>query len=64
MVIHINQLRDVDIIEESDAVTIVLNEKDGSYYGCKTDIKMPASSYEMLESAIVEKWLEKKNNSI
>lgn len=63
MVIHINQLRDVDIIEESDAVTIVLNEKDGSYYGSKTDIKMPASSYEMLEDAVVEKWLEKKKES-
>jgi hypothetical protein len=66
MIIHINQLRDVDIIEErdTDEITIVLNEKDGSYYGSKTDIKMPASSYEMLEEAVVERWLEKKNNSI
>lgn len=64
MIIHINQLRDVDIIEERDTVTIVLNEKDGNYYGGKTDIKMPAKSYSFLEEAIVEKWLEKKNDSI
>ena len=39
MIIHINQLRDADIIEEQDEVVIALNEKDGSYYGSKTDIK-------------------------
>lgn len=64
MVIHIDLLRDVDIIEEHNEVTIALNEKDGSYYGGKTDIKMPAKSYEMLEEAVVEKWLEKVKESI
>ena len=66
MIIHINQLRDVDIIEErdTDEITIVLNEKDGNYYGSKTDIKMPAKSYKMLEEAVVEKWLEKVKDSI
>lgn len=64
MIIHIKQLRDADIIEDEDAVTIVLNEKDGSCYGSKTDIKIPAKSYEMLEGAVVENWLAKKNSSI
>ncbi|MCK9519294.1 MAG: hypothetical protein M0R74_09790 [Dehalococcoidia bacterium] len=64
MIIHINQLRDADIIEERDEVTIVLNEMDGNYYGSKTDIKIPAKSYEMLEEAIVERWLEKVKESI
>lgn len=64
MIIHIKQLKDADIIEDEDAVTIVLNEKDGSYYGSKTDIKIPAESYKMLEGAIVENWLAKKNSSI
>lgn len=64
MQINIKQLRDADIIEEEDAVTIVLNEKDGSHYGSKTDIKIPAKSYIMLEEAVVEKWLEKVKDSI
>lgn len=63
MNVHIVQLRDVDIIEGEEEITIVLNEMDGSFYGGKTDIKMPASSYEMLEDAVVEKWLEKKKES-
>lgn len=61
MIMRAEQLRDVDIIEERDEVTVVLTEYNGSYYGGKTEIKMPARDYEMFEEAVIEKWLAKKN---
>jgi hypothetical protein len=70
MKMNVNQLRDVDIIDESERsavpetdrdITIVLTEYDGNCYGSKTEIEMPAKSYAMLEEAVVEKWLAKKN---
>lgn len=64
MIIHVQQLRDADVIEEQEEITIVLTERNGSHYGGKTDIKMPAKSYEMLEKVIVERWLEKIKDSI
>jgi hypothetical protein len=64
MLIQVKQLRDADIIPEGDSVTIVLNEFDGSTYGSKTDIKIPAQSYELLEQAIVDRRLANKNSSI
>lgn len=64
MIIHVDRLRDADIIEDQDEVTVVLTEPDGSFYGAKTEIKIPAKSYKMLEEAVVEKWLEKVKDSI
>jgi hypothetical protein len=61
MILYAEQLRDVDIIDEPKEVTVVLTECNGSYYGGKTEIKMPARDYEMLEEAVIEKWLAKKN---
>ena len=45
-------------------MTVKLTEIDGSWYGRQTEIKMPAKSFEMLEEAIVENWLEKKKSLI
>lgn len=66
MDITIKQVRNVEIeaLPNSKEVTVRLTEYNGSFYGSKTDIKIPASSYEKLETAIVEKWLEKKKDSI
>lgn len=68
MDIIMKQLHDVDIIDDQlkvrGEVSIVFHEYDGSFCGGKTEIKMPAKSYEMLEETIVEKWLEKKKSSI
>ena len=56
----IKELRNVDIYESGNEVTIQLNEKDGNFYGTLSEIKIPATSYCFLEEAIVERWLEKK----
>ena len=58
MDIKIKQLRNAKVIELEDEKEVVLKltEMDGS----KTEIKIPAESYEMLEEAIVENWLEKQ----
>ena len=64
MEIRIDQLRGVDIISDDKEVTVVFNEYDGSWYGGKTAIKIIAKSYEMLEQAVVEKWLENKKSLI
>lgn len=62
MEILIGQLRNVEIQKSRDEkeVIITLAELDGNYYGTKSDIKIPAMSYEMLEKEIVDRWLEKK----
>jgi hypothetical protein len=64
MVIQIKDLKDTGIAEalDSNDVTIRIVEKDGSFNGSQTDIKIPAKSYEMLEHAIVERWLENKKS--
>jgi hypothetical protein len=64
--IQIKQLRNVEVEKSRDEenVTITLTEMDGNYYGGKTDIKIPATSYCFLEEAIVEIWLEKKKDQI
>lgn len=66
MIVHISQLKDVEIEESRDGKEIIikLTEENGNYYGSKTNIKIPAKSYEMLEEAIVERWLEKVKESI
>ena len=66
MIVHISQLKDVEIEESRDGKEIIikLTEENGSYYGGKTEIKMPAKSYEMLEGAIVERWLDNVKDSI
>lgn len=62
MTIIIAELKDAEIEENKEGrkITIKLTEK-GGYFGHKTEIKMPAKSYEMVESAIVEKWLASIN---
>jgi hypothetical protein len=66
MIIQLKQLRDVEIAEHRDTedTTIRIIEKDGSFSGGLSEIIVPATSYKMLETAIVEKWLEKKKDSI
>jgi len=64
--ILIGYLRNVEVEKSRDEenITIKLNEIDGNVYGSWANIKIPAKSYEMLEEAIVEKWLEKKKNQV
>jgi hypothetical protein len=60
VIIHLKQLKDVEIIEHRDTEdkTIRIVEMDGSFNGALTEIKIPAASYCFLEEAIVDKWLE------
>ena len=62
MIIQLKQLKDVEIIERLDTEdkTLRIVEYDGSPHGGLTEIIIPAASYEMLETAIVDKWLERK----
>lgn len=66
MELKIGCLRNVKIRKSTDgeSTTIKLTEMDGNYYGATSEIKIPAKSYEMLEEAIVENWLEKKKSLI
>lgn len=66
MNINIGDLRNVEVEEVKDSreVVIKLNEMDGNVYGTTSEIKITAKSYELLEEAIVEKWLAKKKDSI
>ena len=66
MDILIGYLKNVDIEESKDNenLTIGLTELNGSFYGTRTYIKIPAKSFNMLEEAIVERWLEKKKSLI
>lgn len=66
MVIQFKQLKDVEVVEGRDSkdMAIRIIEMDGSFNGSLTEIKIPAKSYEMLEGAIVEKWLESKKPTI
>jgi hypothetical protein len=66
VIIQIRELKYADIVAPLDTedVTIRVVEKDGSLYGAWSEIKIPAKSYELLEEAIVEKWLENKKESI
>ena len=66
MVIQIRELKYVDVVDSLDSndVIIKIDEKDGSFCGSRSEIKIPAKSYELLEEAIVEKWLENKKESI
>lgn len=66
MEITIGQLRNVKIKKSRDdkEVTLNLNEQDGNIYGTMSEIKIPAKSYELLEEAIVENWLENKKHLI
>ena len=62
MIVQLKQLKDVEIIEHRDTEdkTLRIVEYDGSPHGGLTEIIIPATSYEMLETAIVERWLERK----
>jgi hypothetical protein len=62
--IYIGYTKDVVIEESRDCenLTIGIIELNGSFHGARTDIKIPARSYEMLEQAVVERWLEKKKS--
>lgn len=64
MDIVVGQLKNVEVKKTRDGnkMIVKLTELDGSYYGCNTEIKLPANSYEMLEDAIVNNWLEKNNS--
>jgi len=64
--ILIGHLKNVEIVKSKDDknVTIHLSEMDGNFYGSKSEIKIPAKSYEVLEKEIVEKWLEKKKDQV
>lgn len=66
MDILIGYLKDVDIEESRDSenLTLKLTELDGSFHGARMVIKIPAKSFNMLEEAIVERWLEKKKSLI
>jgi len=62
--IIIGYLRDIEIREPKvdENYTIKLTELDGSHYGTRSEIKIPAKTYAALEQAIVEKWLEKEQD--
>jgi hypothetical protein len=65
--VYIGFTKDVEIIESmvcDNLLTIVFTEKNGSFYGAKSAIKIPAKTYDMLEQAVVERWLEKKKSTI
>jgi hypothetical protein len=64
--IIVGQLRNARVQKSKDEkeVTIALNEVDGNFYGTWNLIKMPAKSFEMLQEAVVEDWLEKKKSLI
>ena len=64
MIIQFKQLKDVEITEDrgTEDKTIRIIEKNGSFYGALTEIKIPAESYELFEKAIMEIWLEKKKS--
>jgi hypothetical protein len=66
VVIQINELKDITVVESliCKEVTIRIIEKDGSFHGARSEIKIPAKSYELLEQAVVEKWLENKKSLI
>jgi len=66
MVIQLKQLKDAEIVEDTHTLDVVIRviEMDGSFSGALSEIKIPAASYCFLEEAIVEKWLEKKKDSI
>jgi hypothetical protein len=62
VIIYLKQLKDVEIIDHrgTEDKTIRIVEYDGSPHGGLTEIIIPATSYEMLEAEIVERWLERK----
>lgn len=66
MIIRINETNNVEVNDPQDGsdVTIMFQEKDGSYYGSKAEIKIPAKTYELLEDAIIGNRLEKSENPI
>ncbi|MDD5051039.1 MAG: hypothetical protein PHV93_04895 [Candidatus Pacebacteria bacterium] len=66
MVIQLRELKDAEVVVDwgTEDVTIKVTEKDGSFHGARSEIKIPAKSYEMLREAIVEEWLEDKKESI
>jgi hypothetical protein len=66
VVIQIRELKDAEVVDSLDSndVIIKIDEKDGSFCGSRSEIKIPAKSYELLEQAIVERWLENKKSLI
>lgn len=64
MDIFISSLKDVEILKSKEgiAVTIRLTEKDGNYYGSKSDIRMSAEDYKKVQEVIVEDFLENETN--